>query len=112
MPVDFRYCPLVPVDEDAVRVPDSVALLRVREVTVDTVVPDVIRVVPRVGARYPAGAACHSSPLVVAELTASKYPLVEPTVRMVDVSLPVPTIKSPLALVSSPRVTLPDVPPP
>ena len=72
MPVDFRYCPLVPVDAAAVKVPDSVALLRVTAVIVDTVVPEVITVVPIVGARYPEGATCHSSPVAVAELTANR----------------------------------------
>ena len=37
-----------------------------------TVVPDVITVVPKVGALYPAGAACHSRPVAVAELTAKR----------------------------------------
>ncbi len=50
VPVDFRYCPLVPLEADAVRVPDSVALSNVTAVIVDTVVPEVITVVPIVGA--------------------------------------------------------------
>jgi hypothetical protein len=64
VPVDFRYCPLVPLDAEAVRVPDSVALSRVTAAIVETVVPEVIRVVPIVGARYPAGAAVQAIPLV------------------------------------------------
>jgi len=59
VPVDFRYCPLVPLDAPAVRVPVSVALSKVTAVMVDTVVPEVITVVPIVGAKYPAAAACH-----------------------------------------------------
>jgi len=97
VPVDFRYCPLVPLDAPAVRVPVSVALSRVTAVMVDTVVPEVITVVPIVGARYPAGAACHSSPVAVAELTANKYPLVAATVSWSKVDAPVPTSKSPFA---------------
>ena len=44
----------------------------VKPTIVVTVVPDVINVVPSVGAEYPAGAACHSSPDVVALLTAKR----------------------------------------
>lgn len=72
VPVVFRYCPLTPLDAAAVRVPVKVALSSVTAVIVDTVVPEVITVVPIVGARYPAGAACHSSPVALAELTANK----------------------------------------
>ena len=97
VPVDLRYCPLVPLEADAVKVPDSVALSSVTAVIVDTVVPEVMTVVPIVGALYPEGATCHSSPVAVAELTASRYPLVAAAARRDTASLAVPTIKSPLA---------------
>ncbi len=50
VPVDCKYCPLVPDDEPAVRVPVSVPLSNVRALIVDIVVPEVTTVVPRVGA--------------------------------------------------------------
>ena len=62
------------------------------------VVADVTTVVPNVGARYPAGGADHSSPDAVAELTESKYPLVEATVNSAGVDAPLAARIEPLAV--------------
>jgi hypothetical protein len=96
VPVDFRYCPLVPLDAEAVRVPDSVALSRVTAAIVETVVPEVITVVPIVGARYPEGATAQAIPLVAVLEAVRIYPSV-PTGSLAAVSAALPTIKSPLA---------------
>ena len=78
--------------------PVNDALFKATDVIVDTVVPDVIVVVPIVGAVYPEGAAVQARPVAAPLLALSKYPSVVATVKAAYASLAVPTSKSPLAL--------------
>lgn len=67
VPVDLRYCPFVPLVAPAVKVPVRVALFRVTAVRVVTVVPELMTVLPIVGARYPAGAAVQVMPFAAVD---------------------------------------------